>query len=232
MKLWGQRTRLKSGTQSGFTLTELLLVLVIVATLLLLLLWYMTTQLSRSRDARRKADLEKIKVSFEDYYNDKGCYPPPTVLQDCNSQSFQPYLQSIPCDPTRKTPYLYVPLEGNECKGYRVYTGLEDVQDPIVGELGCDEADGCGYGPAYNYGIAVGVPVRDEDGTYVPPAATPVPTPATPNPSAPIFVYACDTAGVCNQYEAGHPALQSCPVTFPQSNCNNQCGNGANWCSG
>jgi hypothetical protein len=106
------------------------------------------------------------------------------------------------------------------------------VQDFIVSMLGCDGAAGCGYGPDYNYGIAVGVPVRDDTAVY-----TPSPSPnhgpaSSPSPTTPIYVYACDRAGICNQYQVGHPALMSCPRTFPQPDCNDQCSNHANWCSG
>src|SRR3990167_8847632 len=127
----------------GLTLTELLIVISVIALLLLMLLLSLSNQLGRSRDARRKADLERIKVAFEDYYNDRGCYPPPTVLNDCWGTSFRPYLSMIPCDPVTRIPYYYVPVGEDGCDGYRVYAGLEDNQDPIIAELSCSGPAGC-----------------------------------------------------------------------------------------
>lgn len=240
-----KRSRVKK--QTGISLIELLVVVAILA--VLLLLWFLVsqTQLGRSRDAQRKADLDRISIAFEDYYNDNNCYPDPDILQACGSDVFQPYLDTIPCDPVTGEPYLYVPLDGNQCGGYRVYAALEDDRDPIIEELGCDGMLGCGVGDPYNYGISAGVPIVIED--YVPPftptptpsptsvpSSTPTPGPSTPTPSPTtgptIYVFACDTAGTCNQYEEGHPYLYNCPVTFEDSNCNNACGNPANWCSG
>ena len=214
----------------GLSLIELLIVISLVAILVLLALFLMRTQLARSHDARRKADLGLIKIAFEDYFNDKGCYPPVDVLQYCNEETFQPYLSKIPCDPTTNQPYVYAPLEGNMCKGYRVYAGLEDKTDPIITQLGCDPIAGCGYMAGYNYGISVGTEVESEAGSSV---SSPQPT-VTPSPSpssSSTYVYACDTAGTCNQYEAGHPTLQTCPITFEDRNCSHSCNNSANWCN-
>jgi len=222
----------------GISLIELLVVVSLVAVLFFIWFLISQTQIGRSRDARRKADLDRIQTSFEEYFNDTGCYPDVDVLSDCRGESFQPYLSSVPCDPISDSPYLYVPLYGDQCAGYRIYTSLEDESDPAIAAAGCLDSPGCGVGGSYNYGVSVGVPVVIED--YVPestptptPAPTAVPTP-TPAPSSPviIYVYACDSAGTCNQYEESHPFLINCPVTFPQSNCNNQCASIANHCSG
>jgi prepilin-type N-terminal cleavage/methylation domain-containing protein len=231
-------SRSKLMGQRGMTYTELLIVIAIVAVLILMLLVSMTKQVSRSRDAQRKADLEKIKVSFEDYYNDNGCYPPIDVLIDCRGTSFKPYMNIIPCDPMTGDPYYYVPLGSDSCGGYRVYAGLESFDDPIIQELSCGGAAGCGYGQQFNYGIAAGLPVYDADAPALPspppsPLNSPTPTPSpSPSASPSVFVYACDAAGTCNQYENGHPFLLNCPITFQQSDCNNSCANQSNRCNG
>lgn len=221
-------------SQSGMTLTELLIVVTVVAVLFILLILSMTKQVSRSRDAERKADLEKIKIAFEEYHNDNGCYPPIDVLMNCNSSSFLPYLQAIPCDPISEEPYYYVPLSGDTCNGYRVYAGLENSDDPIIGQLACDGDTGCGYGSNYNYGVSAGVPVYDPDGV---PPASPDPTPA-PTPS-PTYVYACvrgvDEHGqpnaTCNLFEENNPYLGDCPITFPNNGqCQLGCLDSVNWC--
>lgn len=223
------------GKGNGFSLIELLVIIAILAIIFILLLLSMGKQVPQSRDAERKADLEKIKVAFEDYYNDEACYPPPDVLQNCEGADFRPYLSSIPCDPMSGDPYIYIPLQADGCKGYRVLAGLERDDDPAIAELDCDGVDGCGYGADYNYGVAAGTTVFDPDGEPLP-SPTPVSSPVSPSPSsAPspsgiIYVYACDNSGVCNQFEVGHPALVNCPVTFPQTDCNSECGNPAVRC--
>lgn len=209
----------------GFSLIELLIAITVLAILILLVLISLPKQVSRSRDAQRKADLERIKVAFEDYYNDNQCYPPPDVLENCRSNGFQPYLHAIPCDPLSDEPYMYVPLSPDGCRGYRVFSELEVPDDPVIEEMGCEGEQGCGYG--YNYGIAAGVPVLD-------PTASPLPTPTppVPSPTGIIYVYACDAAGACNRYEDGHPYLIYCPVTYKSTDCDGQCGNPAVRCGG
>lgn len=114
----------------------------------------------RARDAERKRHLQEIKVGFEEYFNDNGCYPASTALDNCNGADLSPYIKQIPCDPLRKQPYSYIPMS-NSCQGYRVYTVLESGDDEDVASLGCDGPTGCGYSLniEYNYGVAVGTSV-------------------------------------------------------------------------
>lgn len=216
--------------RSGFTLIELLITIAIVAVLAVVFLFLARTQMNRARDADRKSDLEKIKIVFEDYYNDNSCYPPETILNNCEGDELQPYLDKIPCDPSTKDPYLYQPVPGAECSGYRLYAQLAATDDPAIARVGCSGPDGCGVGSGYNYGISSGVPL----GGGTPPVSSPTPSsspsPASPSPSAsPTSFYACSPTAVCNLY--GDPTAAGCPRTFVASNCNNQCGNSANWCT-
>lgn len=229
--------------KNGFTMIEMLVVLTILGSATTFGVMSVQSSLTKSRDAQRKSDLETIKVALENYYNDNRCYPQDAAfLQSCD-QPFATYIPSVPCDPITREPYHYVPLS-NACLGYRLHAGLENSDDPSIAALGCDTETGCGYGLGLNYGIAVGATVFDPDGVVAPlpspspsptssPVATPTPSPApTPPPTGPVYVYACDSGGVCNQFEEGHPYLFNCPVTFPQSNCNNECGNPAFRCEG
>jgi prepilin-type N-terminal cleavage/methylation domain-containing protein len=74
----GKKPRVNHQKQ-GFSMIELLVAIALVAILLIILFLSLTKQTARSRDAERKSDLERIKVAFEDYYNDNSCYPPPDV---------------------------------------------------------------------------------------------------------------------------------------------------------
>lgn len=147
---------------------ELLIVVAILGILLFLLIFTTFRQVSKGRDGKRKADLEKIKVAFEDYYNDNNCYPLPEdwVEYECDSADFKPYLNTIPCDPLTKELYLYIPSEDWVCNGYRMLAKLENADDPSVTGVGCDPTGGCGYAEdgAYNYGVAQGTTVYVGEG--------------------------------------------------------------------
>jgi general secretion pathway protein G len=206
--------------KNGFSMIELLAIVAIIAILIIVLMVLMRNQNARGHDARRKSDLENIKISFEDYFNDNDCYPADTVLDVCEDKSFQPYLKSIPCDPVSGDTYAYEPVAG--CGGYRAYAVLQDSDDPVIEKLGCDGADGCGAasGVEYNYGIAIGVPLY---GGGVVGSPTPSPSPG--------WVYACDSTGVCNKFEEGHEQLLKCPITFEEEDCQNSCSSVANRCT-
>lgn len=221
MQNGGEEGRIEQAMKKGFTLTELLIVLTIIMLLLLLIMINWKVQIDRSHDAIRKKHLNDIRRSFEEYYNDKNCYPPATILSNCQGPELQPYLQAIPCDPDSKLPYKYVPMDDNNlCLGYRVFAKLRDVSDADISRLGCNGITGCGFGAGFNYGISSGGPVAL---LGFDPGATPTPTP----PAQP-GQYACDPNGICNSY--GDPVLSGCPVTYAATDCNNACGDPANRC--
>lgn len=45
--------------------------------------WSISSNLAKSRDSKRKSDLDRIKIAFEDYYGDTNEYPPDGILSDC-----------------------------------------------------------------------------------------------------------------------------------------------------
>ena len=219
----------------GITMIETLVVLVIVG--ILGTVGMLTLNVSRvsARDAERKADLEKIKVAFEDYYSDNNCYPPAGSLDTCDSSALAPYLSAVPCDPQHDTPYVYYPLS-NTCAGYRLYASLERTDDESIAALGCDGATGCGCGNGYNYGVSAGTTVVTDSCDYVwpsgTPAASPSPSPASPSPSPssspnpppsgpPQYEYACSPGGYCNQYDLN---TSQCEYTWSSPDeCEDQC---------
>lgn len=207
---------------AGYTLMETLIVVSIIVLLALLLLINIKTQLARGRDAKRKADLQKIQKAFEEYNNDNSCYPAASILTNCGSSDLSPYIPHVPCDPTSKQPYLYVMGSPDSCLGYHVCARLENTQDPDIARIGCDPYNGCGFGVGYNYCVSYGASVTATG--FVPGAATATPTP-TPQYSG---NYACTPGGACNLYD--DPPAHGCPVSYAVNNCNNQCSNPANRC--
>lgn len=174
----------RSFSEVGFTLMELLIIIsliALVATAVLILLnpW---RQIAKAQDGRRKNDLAALQKAFEDYYNDKSCYPKPDEVCYPNSQSgynpnvntkcyicgneplpanfanFSPYLARLPCDPQHSTyKYLYQ-VENLTCPSwYRTYSELSATWSRESDTAGCGEG-GCGLPPNYGYDYGASSP--------------------------------------------------------------------------
>jgi len=143
---------------SGFTLFELVIVVGILGVLLVMALANLNPigQMNKARDTRRKGDLNKMQVAFEDYYSDHNCYPTPypTSVSQCRN-SFLPYLNKIPCDPNGKNydQYAY-PGDSATCpQTYAIYTILANKVDPDILAVGCQNGCGPTGNTVYNYGV-------------------------------------------------------------------------------
>lgn len=206
---FGPRAQLR---KLGFTLAEILIAVSLIMLLLFVIFVSWRRQIDRGNDLRRKSDLAAIKRAFEEYYNDKGCYPPVTLMDeanDCGSANLQPYLAAVPCDPVTKEPYVYLPLD--QCKGYRLLTKLGDTGDLDIVRAGCSGVTGCGFGPDSNYGISIG-------GSVALPGFDPGATPTPTTPGGGVGQgggYGC-FGGVCNS--AG-PGTCQAGDTFTDSHC-------------
>lgn len=216
----------------GFTLIEVMIVVAIVVILAILAMFMLTNNLAKSRDGKRKADIDRIKIAFEDYYGDQNTFPPETILSNCGSDEFKPYLPNIPCDPKTKKPYCYIYDTDNGGQNYRILSSLEYEDDPIIEELNChnegvycgfeDECTPLGYS-RFNYGVSsTNIVVASENIGEVTPSPTPTPTPV-PLPSTVPGQHACSRGGVCNFYDNPTGAPNFCPLTFSHPQCNYYC---------
>ena len=194
----------KISTLRGFTLTEILIVVTIIAILAVSVLLSFQRQTIRGFDAKRKADFARLRVIFEDYYNDNSKYPSmgdwyvnydTKCTTGGGSQFLAPYLQGqkIPCDPVTNTPYLYLTLNKDGVidplsrGGYKLFAALGNLSDPDIPGSGCspNPNEGCGYlesdcqycSPKYNYGISIGGVIANPDFEFVVPVLTPTPGP-------------------------------------------------------
>lgn len=135
----------------GLTLIELLVALAIVV-LIISSFFVGLTQIQKARDAKRKADLEKIKTALYDYYFDSSCFP--EELPGCGDifgSGSAAYLNEFPCDPKGGS-YGYQ-IEEKECsQWFKILTNLENIKDPGIDKVGC--RNGCGPECEYNYGLA------------------------------------------------------------------------------
>ena len=78
----------------GFTLMEMVIVMAIVGVLASIVAPLVITSLTRAREATLQQDLKIMRKLIDDYYGDKGDFPP--SLQVLVTQG---YLRAIPRDP-------------------------------------------------------------------------------------------------------------------------------------
>lgn len=168
---------------SGFTLLEILIVVSLLAVIGAAIIIFLNPlqQINKAKDSKKKSDLNVLKKSFEDYYNDKNCYPTleevcynprseyaPNEAKTCNicgnnpsSPSFTPYLATLPCDPeSPKKEFLYQVDDLTCPKWFKVYSELGYKIDPVINDLGCS-AESCGPQPDYGYDFGVSSPNTD-----------------------------------------------------------------------
>lgn len=146
--------------KNGFTLIEILVAATIVAILSVIGVASYTSVNKRSRDAKRKSDLEQVRSALEMYRVDKGSYPGSstgfvllTVLDNGSGSGplVSTYLPSIPMDPksTSQTSitYYYSPL-GTVAPfySYCICAKLENVTESGTCTGVTLPSEGCNYG--------------------------------------------------------------------------------------
>lgn len=112
--------------RNGFTLLELLIVLGIISIIMMLGSTVYSGVQKRSRDAKRKGDLNIIRSSLELYRTNYSYYPSSLDENDFKSN----YLKIAPSDPKTQQGYEYTVITPIECNGlsckYNLCTILEN----------------------------------------------------------------------------------------------------------
>jgi len=149
--------------KKGFTLVELIIAMAILSVMVVILVGILNpvALINRARDTRRKKDLRRISISFEDYYNDNGCYPSALKVSNlilksnCGSKTiFNPWLAPWPCDPDGDAYQILVGYDKDCPKWFKLRTTLENTSDKDI-NLDLKLAEGA-EGKAANYGISSG----------------------------------------------------------------------------
>jgi len=153
----------------GFSLTELLVVVAIIAIMVAIFTGAINpiAQINKANDSRRKKDLNRIKIAFEDYYNDNSCYPTQDFIEQLTNASncgddemFSPWLTDWPCDPVSKEPYMIVVEDDDDCPDwFKIYANLENRNDNDIPEGWYSEGTGILLSGGYsidnvNYGTS------------------------------------------------------------------------------
>ncbi len=133
-------------SQKAFTLLELLVVIAILALLTGLGLRTFGSVQEKSRDSRRKQDLQNISKALEIYFNDFKRYPAAAAGQiiacgddaaeTCqwgqtwdNTSDNTLYMSVLPKDPGGSSYYYWADEQG---RSYRLFAYLENLEDDSV----------------------------------------------------------------------------------------------------
>jgi general secretion pathway protein G len=91
--------------QGGFTLLELIIVVAVIGILATIAMPRMIDTPKRAREAALKTDLRTMRDTIDQYYADKGYYPPSLeALVD------EGYLRAIPPDPVTHSTETWIPV--------------------------------------------------------------------------------------------------------------------------
>lgn len=135
----------------GFTFIELMVVISIIAVLFGAGIATYTSANKRSRDARRKSDLEQVRSALEMFRADEGSYPIQGCIAKCNINvsdltDIAIYIAELPVDPNGSE-YRYQPRNWTSGKAYTycLYAKLETTTAP--------DLSGCPASGSFNYAV-------------------------------------------------------------------------------
>ncbi len=203
----------------GLTLVELIIVVSIVAALALIGIAYFREQTFKGNDAKRKSDINRIKIAVEEYEKDHDCYP---LAVSCNpGTGLEPYLSRIPCEPKSNASYYYE-HQDSVCPGwYRVYTVLDSDNDSSL-------TPGIGPTSVFNFvESSPNAPSLSSDDSTPPPSGG---GGGDDDPIEQTGFYGCKNSA-CEpiSWNSDRPGPE-CDPNFQNSSCYNQCGSQAMAC--
>jgi prepilin-type N-terminal cleavage/methylation domain-containing protein len=139
----------------GFTLIELLVTITILVILSTVGTAQYKTITAKTRDSRRKSDLEQIRLALESYRSDNGAYPLTGTLPVCGG-NLGTHMNDWPCDPRfTSDEYGYDGTTISYTLGSILEVGSPDGDCGafVIGDE-CADADGNGSGDTCTYCVA------------------------------------------------------------------------------
>jgi len=125
MKRKNKTFRQTQGKQTGFTLIELIVSVTIIAVLTVAGVISYGGASKKSRDSRRMADLEKIRIALELYRQGTGSSYPNTGATNLTNALVGSYLQTMPIGPKNESYANNYVRESSYV--YRICTPVEDA---------------------------------------------------------------------------------------------------------
>ena len=124
--------------QRGFTLIELLVVVTLIVVLAGIGLSTYSTSVARAKEAVLRENLFRMRDSIDQYYADKGSYPP-----DLTTLVTEKYLRQVPKDPiTDSADTWQVVMSEPDPANPNAVPGVQDVKSGAEGTA----MDGRAYG--------------------------------------------------------------------------------------
>ena len=131
-KRWTGRATVTTGRdngQRGFTLIELLIVVTLIVVLAGIGLSTYSTSVARAKEAVLRENLFRMRDSIDQYYADKGSYPP-----DLSTLVTEKYLRQVPKDPiTDSTDTWQVVMSEPDPANPHAAPGVYDVKSGAEG---------------------------------------------------------------------------------------------------
>ena len=114
--------------QHGFTLIELLVVIAIIGILSSVVLASLNDARQKSRDTKRVADIQQLKLALELFFDEEGNYPTAAQFAATDGTGLVPdHIPAMPTDPVSLTNYAYAALgAGTSCTEYHLGANLEN----------------------------------------------------------------------------------------------------------
>jgi prepilin-type N-terminal cleavage/methylation domain-containing protein len=126
--------------RKGFTLIELLVVIAIIGLLSTLAVVALNNARTKSRDARRVADIKQMRTAMELYYNDMNGYPAAVAEGGTIAGGGTTYMGIVPTNPAPNgTAYTYTQ---DAADTYHITYTLEADTGGILAGLHCATPSG------------------------------------------------------------------------------------------